>query len=106
MANVVDKEAVPSLDYLKNPFSKPSYDARIKDTQNEYYHPVSGTKNCIRWVIPRTTGNRVPNMEKLITAFDIKCTGKAQDSLPPLDIKRTFFCRLQWKYLLYQQLSE
>ena len=44
MANVVDKEAIPSLDYLKNPFAKPSYDARLKDTQYEYYHPVSRTK--------------------------------------------------------------
>ena len=87
MANVVDKEAIPSLDYLKNPFAKPSYDARLKDTQYEYYHPVSGTKNCIRWVIPRTTGNRVPNMEKLMCAFDINITNKEKKSIPPVDIK-------------------
>lgn len=89
MANVVDKDAIPSLDYLKNPFAKPSYDARIRNTDYEFYHPVSGTKNtnCLRFVIPRNPGNRVPNLEKLIFALDVKCTNKARNGRPPLDIK-------------------
>ena len=88
MANVVDKEALPSLDYLKNRFSKRSYDSRIKSTEYEYYHPVSGVKSnkCLRLVILHTVGNRVPNLEKLILALDLKITNKAKNGRPPLDI--------------------
>ena len=89
MSNVVDKDAVPSLDYLKNPFAKPAYDARIKSTQYEYFHTQTGTKgtNCLRFCIPRTSGNRVANIDKFILAMDMKMTNKAKNGRPPPDIK-------------------
>ena len=89
MSNVVDKDAVPSLDYLKNPFAKPAYDARIKSTQYEYFHTQTGTKgtNCLRFCIPRTYGNRVANIDKFILAMDMKMTNKAKNGRPPPDIK-------------------
>ena len=88
MTNVVSKEAVPAVDYLKNSFRKVEYDSRITNTTYDFHYPVTGTRNttCLRWVIPRSGGNRVPNIEKLVLAMDLKCTNAAKDKRPPVDI--------------------
>ena len=89
MTNVVSKDAVPSLDYLKSAFRTPTYDSRITDTTFDFHYPVSGTRNttCLRWVIPRSSGNKVPNIEKLILALNLKIVNKAKNGRPPMGIE-------------------
>ena len=88
MTNVIAKEAVPGLDYLQSAFRAPAYDSRISDTTYDFHYPVSATRNttCLRWVIPRSSGNKVPNVEKMVLALDLKCVNKAKDGAPPIGI--------------------
>ena len=88
MTNVVSKDAIPLLDYLKSAFRSPTYDSRIADTTYDFHYPVSGTRNttCLRWVIPRSSGNKVPNIEKLILALDLKCVNSSKTGKPPIGI--------------------
>ena len=88
MANVVSKDAQPTIDYLASAFKKPTYDARIADTKYDYFYPISGTKNtsCLRWTIPHSTGGYVPNMEKMVLAPELKITNRAKSGRPADDI--------------------
>lgn len=72
MANVISKEAVPSLDYLTSAFRAPSYDARFSEKRYEFFYPISGVKSTstLRFVIPHNNGNFVSNMEGLILAWN------------------------------------
>ena len=50
-------------------------------------HDENRRKNCLRFCIPRTYGNRVANIDKFILAMDMKMTNKAKNGRPPPDIK-------------------
>ena len=89
MANIVASEAQPTIDTLLDGFKKPEYDLRVVETRYVDYYPISGCRNTstLRFTIPKSKGNFVKAVDKMILALDLKVTNKKKDGLPPLDIK-------------------
>lgn len=89
MANIVTTDAKPAVDTLLDGFRKPIYDLRSVDTKYEDIYPISGMRNTtvLRYVIPRSKGNYVAEINKLVLALDLKITNKDRTSTPPINIQ-------------------
>ena len=88
MANIVTTDAKPAVDTLLDGFRKPIYDLRAVDTKYEDHYSISGTRNvnCLRFVIPKSRGNYVAEINKMVLALDLKITNKSRTSTPPVNI--------------------
>lgn len=89
MTNIIPSEAQPSIDALLDGFKKPEFDLRVIDTKYVDHFPISGVGNttCLRWTIPKSKGNYVPDINKMLLALDLKITNKARTSTPPIGIE-------------------
>ena len=89
MATIVDTEAVPTIDTLLDGFKKPEFDLRVQETKYVDYNPIAGLRHTqvLRYIIPKSHGNFVKAVDKMILALDLKITNSKKDGLPPLDIQ-------------------
>ena len=88
MANIVTTDSKPAVDTLLHGFRKPIYDLPAVDTKYEDHYSISGTRNvnCLRFVIPKSRGIYVAEINKMVLALDLKITNKSHTLTPPVNI--------------------
>ena len=88
MATIIDSDAQPTIDTLLDGFKKPDFDLRVVETRYVDYNPIAGPRHTqvLRYIIPKSHGNFVKAVDKMILALDLKITNSKKNGLPPLDI--------------------